>query len=70
MEGCSWNIPFIWVIVGDNLLAMISPGANLHHSPRTDSASLVCSDWKSGGVSLLFHPDSPKCSAGLLPVGT
>lgn len=70
MEGCIWNIPFIIVIVGDNLLATISPGANLHHSPRTDSASLVCSAWKSGGFSPLFHPDSWKCSAGLLPLGT
>lgn len=58
MEGCSWNIPFIWVIAGDNLLATISPGANLHPSPRTDSAPLVCGVWKCGGVSLLFHSDS------------
>lgn len=70
MEGCIWNIPFILVIVGDNLLATISLGANLHHSPRTDSASLVCSAWKSGGFSPLFHLDSWKCSAGLLPLGT
>ena len=47
IEGCSCYTNLILVIVGDSPLARISPGANLHRSPKTASASLVRSGWKS-----------------------
>lgn len=78
VEGCSWNIQLILVIVGDSLLARISPGANWHHSPKTDSASLVHSGWKSVFFSIILSwfskvicraafSGEPRTSVGLCP---